>query len=224
MHNRLSKRLTSLEKAIEECLQAMSEQRQRDSAAMVESLGTELAERNTVIAHLEEELQQKEHLLQQISVAAAPAAAALPVAPSPQRPAPAKMARIPRNAPQRMMENSSMLYPAQQTLVSFHPHFESYIIKSKRGCFRSTVGATCARLSCRCCLQSAEGYSDESGGPHMVADDREEDDVEALRPSPHRKRITTPPRSATYSTAGACSLTMRIQVAAAPELLMLACI
>ncbi|CAL5229872.1 g13283 [Coccomyxa viridis] len=138
---------------------AMSEQRQRDSAAMVESLGTELAERNTVIAHLEEELQQKEHLLQQISVAAAPAAAALPVAPSPQRPAPAKMARIPRNAPQRMMENSSMLYPAQQTL-------------------------------------SAEGYSDESGGPHMVADDREEDDVEAVRPSPHRKRITTPPRKA----------------------------
>ena len=98
--------------------QAMSEQRQRDSAAMVESLGNELAERNTVIAHLEEELQQKEHLLQQISVAAAPAAAALPVAPSPKRPAPAKMARIPHTAPQRMMENPSMLYPAQQALVS----------------------------------------------------------------------------------------------------------
>ena len=98
--------------------QAMSEQRQRDSAAMVESLGTELAERNTVIAHLEEELQQKEHLLQQISVAAAPAAATLPVAPSPKRPAPAKMARIPHTAPQRMLENPSMLYPAQQALVS----------------------------------------------------------------------------------------------------------
>ena len=51
----LSKRLSSdLEKAIEECLQAMSAQRHQESAAMVESLSTELAERNTVIVHLEE--------------------------------------------------------------------------------------------------------------------------------------------------------------------------
>ena len=86
----------------------MSQQRQQDSAAMVDSLTSELAERTTVVAHLQEELQQKEHLLQQISVAAAPAAAALPVAPSPMRPAPQKMARMPRHTP----------YPPQQTMVS----------------------------------------------------------------------------------------------------------
>ena len=86
---------------------------------MVESLSTELAERNTVIAHLEEELQQKEHLLQQISVAAAPAAAALPVAPSPNRPMPHKVARVPRHTPQGLAEiPRSMLYPLQQALVS----------------------------------------------------------------------------------------------------------
>ena len=101
----------------------MSEQRQQDSAAMLESLSTELAERNAVIAHLEEELQQKEHLLQQISVAAAPATATLPVAPSPKRPPPNKMARMPRPSPQRPMEapNKSILYPPQQALVMFTP-------------------------------------------------------------------------------------------------------
>ena len=35
----------------------------------------------------------------------------------------------------------------------------------------------------------------------MAADHTEEDDVEAVRPSPHRKRVTTPPRSALTSTA-----------------------
>lgn len=104
--------------------QAMSAQRQQDSAAMVESLSTELAERNTVIVHLEGELQQKEHLLQQISVAAAPAAAALPVAPSPNRPMPNKMARMPRHTPQRLVETpKSMLYPPQQALVSMETLF-----------------------------------------------------------------------------------------------------
>ena len=73
--------------------------------AMADSLRTELAERGAMIAHLQEELQQKEHLLQQISVAAAPAAAAtLPVARSPKRPTPNKMAHIPRHTPGRMVE------------------------------------------------------------------------------------------------------------------------
>ena len=40
----------------------------------------------------------------------------------------------------------------------------------------------------------------------MGANDREEDDVEAVRPSPHRKRITTPPRSVTYKRSrGMCA-------------------
>jgi len=95
----------------------MSEQRQQALADIEDSLRSELAERGAVIAHLQEELQQKEHLLQQISMAAAPAAA-LPVAPTPKRPAPNKMARMPRHTPQRMMEApKNMMYPPQQALV-----------------------------------------------------------------------------------------------------------
>ncbi len=98
----------------------MSEQRQQASADIEDSLRSELAERGAVIAHLQEELQQKEHLLQQISMAAAPAAAALPVAPNSKRPSPNKMARMPRQTPQRMMEApKNMMYPPQRALVKY---------------------------------------------------------------------------------------------------------
>lgn len=83
--------------------------------AMADSLRTELAERGAMIAHLQEELQQKEHLLQQISMAAAPAAAAtLPVARSPKRPTPNKMAHIPRHTPGRMVEAPKTMHFMQQ--------------------------------------------------------------------------------------------------------------
>ena len=40
----------------------------------------------------------------------------------------------------------------------------------------------------------------------MAADHTEDDDVEAVRPSPHRKRITTPPRSAIHKhSRGMCT-------------------
>ena len=101
----------------------MSEQRQETSAAKAESLRAELAERAAMIAHLEEELQQKEHLLQQISVAAAPVTATLPVVPSPKHPHPGKMARLPRRTPQRLMEASKGAhYPLQAALVCFRSY------------------------------------------------------------------------------------------------------
>lgn len=100
-------------------VQAMSEQRQKAAVAMADSLRNELAERGTMIAHLQEELQQKEHLLQQISVAAAPAAAAtLPVARSPKRLTPNKMARIPCHTPGRIVEDTrTMQFMQQPALV-----------------------------------------------------------------------------------------------------------
>ena len=83
--------------------------------AMADGLRNELAERGAMIAHLQEELQQKEHLLQQISVAAAPAAAAtLPVARSPKHPTPNKMARIPCHTPGRIVEDTRTMHFMQQ--------------------------------------------------------------------------------------------------------------
>ena len=100
----------------------MSKQRQEVTAAMNDSLHAELAERGAIIAHLQEELQQKEHLLQQISMAAAPVPpTALPVAPSPKRPTPGKVARLPRHTIQRVMDGPKPArYPQKQTLASLH--------------------------------------------------------------------------------------------------------
>ena len=102
--------------------QAMSEQRQEAAAAMTDSLHAELAERGAIIAHLQEELQQKEHLLQQISMAAAPVPpTALAVAPSPKRPTPGKAARLPRHTPQRIMDGPKPpVYPQKQAMASLH--------------------------------------------------------------------------------------------------------
>ena len=114
-------------------VQAMSEQRQEATAAMIDSLHAELAERGAIIAHLQEELQQKEHLLQQISMAAAPVPpTALAVAPSPKRPTPGKGARLPRHTPQRVMDGPKpALHPQKPALASLH---SSPMLRSSPSC------------------------------------------------------------------------------------------
>jgi hypothetical protein len=100
----------------------MSEQRHEAAAAVADRLRTELAEHGAMIAHLREELQQKEHLLQQISMAAAPVAATnLPMTLSPKRPTTNKITRIPGHTPGRILEAPKTMHFAQHpALVSVH--------------------------------------------------------------------------------------------------------
>ena len=82
----------------------MSEQQRAAGQAAEEDLQDELAKREAVIIQIQEELRQKDMLLQQISMAAAPDA---PVIPSPAKrnvATPMRSSRVPRPTPPRFAD------------------------------------------------------------------------------------------------------------------------
>jgi hypothetical protein len=85
-------------------VQVMSEQQRAAGQAAEEDLQDELAKREAVVIQIQEELRQKDMLLQQISMAAAPDA---PVIPSPAKrnvATPMRSSRVPRPTPPRFAD------------------------------------------------------------------------------------------------------------------------
>ncbi len=82
----------------------MSEQQCAADQAAEDHLQDQLAKRDAMIIQIEEELQKKDMLLQQISMAAAPD---VPVIPSPAKrnvATPMRSARVPRQTPPRFVD------------------------------------------------------------------------------------------------------------------------
>lgn len=84
--------------------QAIAEQQRAEGQAAEESLQEELDKRDAVILQVQEELRQKDMLLQQISMAAAPDPPAIPSPAKRKVATPARPARLPHPTPPRFVD------------------------------------------------------------------------------------------------------------------------
>ena len=103
-HNRWSHGVVSRLNQLSVCIQAIAEQQRAEGQAAEESLQEELDKRDAVILKVEEELREKDVLLQQISMAAAPDPPAMTSPTKRKVVTPVRSARVPRPTPPRFVD------------------------------------------------------------------------------------------------------------------------